>query len=99
MKSDIYSLGVLLLQVITSRSPMGLTHTVSRAIENGKFADVLDPEVRDWPVEAAQRLAEVALRCAELRRKDRPDLATVVLPELHKLRLLGEESLCSIRLV
>ncbi|XP_078157996.1 U-box domain-containing protein 52-like isoform X3 [Carex rostrata] len=97
VKSDIYSLGVLLLQVITARSPMGLTHSVSRAIENGRFADVLDPEVRDWPVEAAQRLAEVALRCAELRRKDRPDLATVVLPELHKLRLLGEESLCSIR--
>jgi serine/threonine protein kinase len=99
VKSDIYSLGVLLLQVITARPPMGLTHSVSRAIENGKFVDVLDPEVKDWPVDAAQRFAEVALRCAELRRRDRPDLATVVLPELHQLRLLGEENLSSSRLV
>ncbi|KAJ4754307.1 kinase with adenine nucleotide alpha hydrolases-like domain-containing protein [Rhynchospora pubera] len=95
VKSDIYSLGVMLLQIITARPPMGLTHTVSRAIENGKFVEVLDPEVHNWPVEAAQHYAEMALRCAEMRRKDRPDLATDVLPELHRLRLLGEGSLQS----
>ncbi|XP_073116920.1 U-box domain-containing protein 52 isoform X2 [Elaeis guineensis] len=93
VKSDVYSLGILLLQIITAKPPMGLTHHVGRAIEKGTLADILDPAVTDWPMEAAQRLAEMSLQCAELRRKDRPDLATVVLPELERLRELGEETM------
>ncbi|PQM40210.1 hypothetical protein Pyn_17184 [Prunus yedoensis var. nudiflora] len=49
-KSDIYSLGVLLLQLITAKPPMGLTHHVERAIETGTFAEMLDPAVPDWPL-------------------------------------------------
>ncbi|XP_072998765.1 U-box domain-containing protein 35-like isoform X1 [Typha latifolia] len=93
VKSDIYSLGIMLLQIVTAKPPMGLTHCVSGAIEKGTFAEMLDPAVTDWPVEEAQRLAETALKCAELRRKDRPDLATVVLPELNRLSALGKENM------
>lgn len=85
-KSDIYSLGITLLQIITSKSPMGLAHHVKKAIENGTFFDMLDPEVTDWPVEEALAFAKLSLSCAELSKKDRPDLATVVLPELNRLR-------------
>jgi serine/threonine protein kinase len=95
VKSDVYSLGVMLLQIVTARPPMGLTHHVGRALERGTFADLLDPAVHDWPMEEAHRFAEVSLRCCELRRKDRPDLATVVLPELNRLRVLGEDNMDS----
>ncbi|KAK3159306.1 hypothetical protein QOZ80_2AG0148420 [Eleusine coracana subsp. coracana] len=93
VKSDVYSLGVMLLQIVTARPPMGLTHHVGRALEHGTMADLLDPSVHDWPVDEAIRFAEVSLRCCELRRKDRPDLAAVVLPELDRLRALGEDNM------
>ncbi|KAL5999154.1 hypothetical protein ACLOJK_040604 [Asimina triloba] len=89
VKSDIYSLGILLLQIITAKPPMGLTHHVDRAIEKGTFTDLLDPTVPDWPLEDTLQYAKLALKCSELRRKDRPDLRSVVLPELNRLRNLG----------
>nr|AID16034.1 putative universal stress protein [Catharanthus roseus] len=93
VKSDIYSLGIIFLQILTSKPPMGLTHYVERAIEKGTFAELLDSAVPDWPVEDALRLAKLALKCSELRRKDRPDLGKVVMPELERLRSLAEENI------
>lgn len=89
VKSDIYSLGVILLQIITAKPPMGLSHRLGEAIENGKFSEMLDPALEDWPVEEALTLAKLGLQCCELRRKDRPDLSTVILPELNRLRDFG----------
>ncbi|XP_024969869.1 U-box domain-containing protein 34-like [Cynara cardunculus var. scolymus] len=88
-KSDIYSFGVILLQIITAKSPMGLTHLVSRAIKEGNLLNVLDQAVTDWPLDDTQSLAKMALQCCELRKKDRPDLGSVILPELKRLKDLG----------
>ncbi|CAN6470056.1 unnamed protein product [Victoria cruziana] len=92
IKSDVYALGIILLQLITAKPPMGIAHNIEWAIEKGMFAEVLDPDVPDWPVEETLSFAKMALKCAELRRKDRPDLGTVVLPELNRLRDLGYRS-------
>ncbi|XP_031251842.1 U-box domain-containing protein 35-like [Pistacia vera] len=92
VKSDLYSLGVMLLQIITAKPPMGLTHQVEKAIENKTISRILDPTVSDWPVEGALSFAKLALQCCELRKRDRPDLATVVLPELIRLRDLELET-------
>ncbi|KAK9946742.1 hypothetical protein M0R45_012189 [Rubus argutus] len=93
VKSDVYSLGIMFLQMITAKPAMGLTHHVERAIEKGTFASMLDPAVQDWPVEETMNFAKLALQCAELRRKDRPDLGKVILPELNRLRGIAEETM------
>ncbi|KAG4145795.1 hypothetical protein ERO13_D05G115900v2 [Gossypium hirsutum] len=93
VKSDLYSLGIILLQLITARPPMGLAHYVEQAIERGTFHEMLDPLVPDWPAEETLSLAKLALRCAELRRRDRPDLGKDVLPELCRLREIAEEKM------
>ncbi|XP_074334790.1 U-box domain-containing protein 35-like isoform X3 [Apium graveolens] len=93
LKSDVYSLGIMFLQIITAKPPMGLTHHVEKAIEKGMFREILDQAVPDWPVEKALGFAKMSLKCAELRRKDRPDLGSVVMPELERLRELAEDQM------
>ncbi|KAK8496255.1 hypothetical protein V6N13_130347 [Hibiscus sabdariffa] len=94
VKSDIYSLGILLLQLITAKQPMGLAHYVEQAVERGTFfTEMADPAVTDWPEEETLALAKMALQCAELRRKDRPDLGKEILPLLSKLRDMAEEKM------
>ncbi|XP_073293339.1 U-box domain-containing protein 52-like [Primulina huaijiensis] len=93
VKSDVYSLGVVLLQILTAKPAMGLTHHIARAIEKGTLAEMLDSSVPDWPVEEALIMAKLAIQCAELRRKDRPDLGKIVLPELNRLREFAEENM------
>ncbi|XP_028104370.1 U-box domain-containing protein 35-like [Camellia sinensis] len=93
IKSDVYSLGVMLLQLITAKPAMGLAHQVGRSIEKGTFVEMLDPTVPDWPIKEVLCFAKIAVQCAELRRKDRPDLGKVVMPELDRLRDFGEEQM------
>ncbi|KAK3007840.1 hypothetical protein RJ639_014342 [Escallonia herrerae] len=76
--------------LITAKSPVGLTHRVKKAVKRGSFVEIPDQTVPDWPIEEAL-LIKMALKCAELRRKDGPDLGKVVMPELERLRALAEE--------
>ncbi|WVZ06485.1 hypothetical protein V8G54_019831 [Vigna mungo] len=92
VKSDIYSLGIIFLQILTAKSPMGLTHHVARAIEKGTLSEILDPSLFDWPQEEALMFPKLGVQYAELRCRDKPDLGKVVLPELNRLRNLVEDT-------
>jgi serine/threonine protein kinase len=89
-KSDVYALGIIFLQLVTGRGPMGLTYSVMHALEEHNLAGMLDPKVPDWPFDETKRLAELALKCSELRRKDRPDLGSVIWPEMRRLAAFAE---------
>ncbi|KAL3535581.1 hypothetical protein ACH5RR_004042 [Cinchona calisaya] len=84
-KSDLYALGIIALQLLTACRPNGLILKVENAIKTSSLANVLDKSVSDWPLAEVEELAWIALKCCELRCRDRPDLESEVLPVLIRL--------------
>ncbi|KAL6005088.1 hypothetical protein ACLOJK_005649 [Asimina triloba] len=91
-KSDVYAFGMVILQLLTAKPPLGLTDIVESAIEEGHLADILDSDGGEWPIEETQELAALGLSCLELRRRDRPDLKDQVLPMLERLKEIANRS-------
>ncbi|KAI3407427.1 E3 ubiquitin ligase (RING-type E3 ubiquitin transferase) (Serine/threonine-protein kinase), partial [Psidium guajava] len=84
-KSDLYALGIIILQLLMGCHPNGLLLKAEEAIERGSLASILDNTVKDWPFAETEELAQIALKCSKLRCRDRPDLENEVLPVLKKL--------------
>lgn len=89
-KSDVYALGIVILQLLTARPAIAVTHVVETALEDDVLATVLDPEAGEWPVDETKELAILGLSCAEIKRKDRPDLKNAVLPVLERLKAVAD---------
>jgi len=85
--SDVYSLGMLLLQMITGLPARGdvTSRDVAEDAVAGNVVSLVDEAAGQWPLNHALAFTKLALRCAEVRRRGRPDLETEVLPALEKL--------------
>ncbi|KAM7272227.1 hypothetical protein ACFE04_026890 [Oxalis oulophora] len=91
-QSDVYALGVVILQLLTGKPAMGLTHLVETAIEDDELVKILDSEAGYWPTEETKEFALLGLKCAELRRRDRPDLKDHVVPTLERLKEVSDKA-------
>ncbi|KAH9318831.1 hypothetical protein KI387_020600, partial [Taxus chinensis] len=85
-KSDVYSLGIVILQLLTGKPALGLVNRVERALDRGEFNDLVDPSAGEWPFEQAIQLAYLAMNCTEADKRRRPELHPAVMTILNKLR-------------
>ncbi|KAM1141832.1 hypothetical protein EV1_041353 [Malus domestica] len=89
-QSDVYAFGMVILQLLTAKPARAITHLVETAVKDKNLTDVLDPKAGHWPMEETRQLAELGLSCAELRRRDRPDLKEQVVPLLERLKEVAD---------
>lgn len=86
VESDIYSFGVVLLRLLTARPASGIVRDVKCALERGNLGSVLDSSAGDWPIEQAELLAYLALRCCEKDPLNRPNMLSEVWPTIKPMR-------------
>ncbi|XP_045804637.1 U-box domain-containing protein 33-like [Trifolium pratense] len=89
-KSDIYSFGLIILQLLTGRTPVGLAVLVRHAVSFGKLSSILDSSAGEWPLSVAARLVELGLQCCAQNRRSRPELTPTLVRELEQLHVSEE---------
>ncbi|XP_058109152.1 cold-responsive protein kinase 1-like isoform X2 [Magnolia sinica] len=86
-KADIYSFGVLVLEIISGRSStkaawgedlMVLLEWTWKMREEERLLDILDPELEEYPEEEVLRFIKVALFCTQAAAQQRPSMKQVV---------------------
>ncbi|CAA2935008.1 probable serine threonine- kinase At1g01540 [Olea europaea subsp. europaea] len=97
-KSDIYSFGIFIMEIITGRSPVdysrpqgeiNLVDWLKMMVGNRKSEEVVDPKLPERPAsKALKRVILVALRCVDPDAKKRPKMG-------HVIHMLEAEDLTS----
>uniref|UniRef100_A0A5B7B154 Putative serine/threonine-protein kinase n=1 Tax=Davidia involucrata TaxID=16924 RepID=A0A5B7B154_DAVIN len=86
-KVDIYSFGVLILEIISGRSSskvafgedlLVLVEWTWKLREQGRLLDIVDPELTEYPEDEVMRFIKVALFCTQAASHLRPAMKQVV---------------------
>ncbi|XP_047982359.1 U-box domain-containing protein 33-like isoform X3 [Salvia hispanica] len=89
-KSDIYSFGIITLQLVTGKTHGGLVGEVRRTLSRGKVESLLDFSAGEWSTYVARRLVELGLQFCELNSRERPELTLSLVKELQCMPFLEE---------
>ncbi|CAL0312814.1 unnamed protein product [Lupinus luteus] len=87
-RSDVYSFGILIMEVITGRTPVdygrppeevNLVEWLKKMVSNRNAEGVLDPKLPEKPTSRAlKRILLVALRCTDPNAQKRPKMGHVI---------------------
>ena len=72
-RSDMYSLGIVVLRLVTGQPPLGITRKVEDALDKGEMETLVDRSAGEWPFSQAEKLMLLGLQCAEVSRRRRPE--------------------------
>ncbi|KAL5226414.1 hypothetical protein ABZP36_014679 [Zizania latifolia] len=81
-KSDVYSLGVVLLELLTGMKPIqngkNIVREVNTAYQSGDISGIIDERMTSYPPECVARLLSLAVKCCRNETDSRPSMADVV---------------------
>lgn len=81
-KSDVYSLGVVFLELLTGMQPIthgkNIVREVNVAYGSGMVFSVIDARMGSYPSDCVERFVTLALKCCQDETDDRPSMAEVV---------------------
>jgi serine/threonine protein kinase len=88
--SDVYALGICLLQLLTNRPAVNVTRDVLEKYYRKEMGSLVDHRAGEWPAEVIEDLTNIALQSTNSGQSERPDLETEVIPLLERLHTIGK---------
>ncbi|XP_057804352.1 probable LRR receptor-like serine/threonine-protein kinase At1g06840 [Salvia miltiorrhiza] len=81
-KSDVYSLGIVFLELVTGMQPIAhgrnIVREVNTACQSGMMFSIIDRTMGPYPEDIIKKFMTLALRCSMDETKDRPTMLEVV---------------------
>ncbi|XP_022861401.1 probable LRR receptor-like serine/threonine-protein kinase At5g37450 [Olea europaea var. sylvestris] len=81
-KSDVYSLGVVFLELLSGRQPIShgrnLVREVNMACQSGMMFSIIDESMGPYPSECIKKFMQLAIMCSQNEMKGRPSMLEVV---------------------